>query len=261
MAEKKIRHSDLTATYLRLLDQQEFVEEELDYGIFEKHRPRLETLSAIGNSGVSVFDHFKREHIFYSPNFCSILGYDVDEIKSKGQQYLDDKIHKDDILVLIKNGILLLKLFYDFTSNEKRNFKLINEFRILNSEGKYIRVIEQHQVLELDNKENIWLSLSIIDVSPDQRIDEGVKSRLFNFVTGEMVPFSDESDRVVRDLTRREKEILKLVKEGLLSKEISDKLSISVHTVNTHRQRVLEKLGANNSIEAITLASGLGLLE
>ncbi|MBK6998073.1 MAG: helix-turn-helix transcriptional regulator [Lewinellaceae bacterium] len=54
---------------------------------------------------------------------------------------------------------------------------------------------------------------------------------------------------------------MKLVKDGLLSKEISNRLSISLHTVNTHRQRFLEKLGANNSLEAIIFASKFGLLE
>jgi DNA-binding CsgD family transcriptional regulator len=51
-----------------------------------------------------------------------------------------------------------------------------------------------------------------------------------------------------------------MVKDGYLSKEISDKFDISVHTVNTHRRKVLGKLGANNSMEAVVFASKLGLL-
>jgi DNA-binding CsgD family transcriptional regulator len=60
-------------------------------------------------------------------------------------------------------------------------------------------------------------------------------------------------------LTKREKEILGLIASGLLSKEIADKLFISVNTVNTHRQRILEKLDAGNSMEAIKYASSLGI--
>ena len=85
------------------------------------------------------------------------------------------------------------------------------------------------------------------------------KSQLLNIRTGSFIPFEVEQ-KVDLELTKRELEILKLVKEGYLSKEISDKLSISVHTVNTHRQKFLEKLGANNSFEALSLASKLGLL-
>lgn len=52
-------------------------------------------------------------------------------------------------------------------------------------------------------------------------------------------------------LTPREREVLALAKEGMFSKEISEKLNISVHTVNRHRQNILEKLQVDNMIEAI----------
>ncbi|HEX2901046.1 MAG TPA: helix-turn-helix transcriptional regulator, partial [Bacteroidia bacterium] len=61
-------------------------------------------------------------------------------------------------------------------------------------------------------------------------------------------------------LTSRELEVLSLIQQGHLSKEISDLLSISVHTVNTHRQHILEKLDAGNSMEAVQMAARLGLL-
>lgn len=60
-------------------------------------------------------------------------------------------------------------------------------------------------------------------------------------------------------LTDREKEILEMIRQGYLSKEISEKLSISFNTVNTHRQNILKKLNANNSFEAISYAKRLGL--
>ena len=43
-------------------------------------------------------------------------------------------------------------------------------------------------------------------------------------------------------------------------KEIADKLCISIHTVNIHRQNLLRKLGVQNSIEAIRLGQESGLL-
>jgi DNA-binding NarL/FixJ family response regulator len=114
-------------------------------------------------------------------------------------------------------------------------------------------------VLELDPNGQIWLMLNIVDMSPNQEESEESKSKLLNFRTGQIIAM-EENPRVQFELTNRETEILKLVKAGFLSKEISDKLSISVHTVNTHRQRFLEKLGANNSMEAVIFASKYGLL-
>ncbi|WP_288862135.1 LuxR C-terminal-related transcriptional regulator [uncultured Alistipes sp.] len=62
-------------------------------------------------------------------------------------------------------------------------------------------------------------------------------------------------------LTSREKQVLKLVRDGFLSEGISEQLRISVHMVNTYRQRIIEKLNVNNSLEAIRLAMRLGLLD
>jgi hypothetical protein len=65
--------SEIANIYFQILNQQQFVAEELDYSSFNKHIPTLEALAKIGNSGISVFDAYKKEHIFYSPNFCAIL--------------------------------------------------------------------------------------------------------------------------------------------------------------------------------------------
>ena len=148
----------------------------------------------------------------------------------------------------------------NFSEDEKTNYKLINEYRILNASNQYVRVVEQQQVLELDKRGNFWLALSILDISPNQDVNSGIKSQILNYRTGKFIPLIDTKENVNTALSAREIEILKMVKYGLLSKEISDKLSISVHTVNTHRQRVLEKLEANNSMEAIITASKLGII-
>jgi DNA-binding CsgD family transcriptional regulator len=260
---EKLKNQIFT-TFTELLKQQKFVAKELDYSILEKHKPLLLQLACLNNSGISIFDLYKNEHVFYSPNFCTLLGYRLDDIIEKGQGYLDEKIHPLDYIELNKNGISLIKLCYQFSNYEKMNYKLLNEYRILNTANKYVRVIEQHQLLELDIYGNIWLTLSLIDISPNQDISEGIKSQLFNFRTGEIILFQNENtnykEEIKISLTQREIQILQMVKSGLLSKEISDNLFISVHTVNTHRQRVLEKLGANNSMEAVVLASKLGLL-
>lgn len=251
---------NITKVFFELFDAQSFVGDELDYSILESHKPKLQMLSDIGNSLITVLDVYQKRHVFQSENFATVLGYNERDVAQYGEHFMNAKIHPDDFWGITKNGLTGFKLFLKMSENEKLNFKFINEFRVLNASGQYVRIIEQHQALELDNRGNLWLALSILDISPDQDLGKGLKSQLLNFRTGEFIPLlSDDSDIKVQ-LTQRETEILKLVKEGLLSKEISDRLSISIHTVNTHRQRVLEKLGANNSMEAVVLSSRLGLV-
>lgn len=253
-------NSSIEDIFFKFLEQFTFDEAQLDYSVVQKHALILQTLSDIGNSGTGIFDFNKRQIIFYSSNFGSLLGYASSDYATTGQQFFAGKMHPEDSLMLSMSGVSVLKIFNNFSSAEKLSHKVVNEYRMMDAQNHYVRLIEQYQVLELDPAGQLWLMLNIVDVSPNQGESEASKSQLLNFRTGKIIPL-EAPPKVRLELTKREIEILRLVKNGLLSKEISNKLSISVHTVNTHRQRFLEKLGANNSLEAIVFASKFGLLE
>ncbi len=55
-------------------------------------------------------------------------------------------------------------------------------------------------------------------------------------------------------LTSREIEILRLYVEGLINKEISDKLGISIRTVETHKNHIMRKLGLKSTVELVKYA-------
>ena len=55
-------------------------------------------------------------------------------------------------------------------------------------------------------------------------------------------------------LTRREKEVLELIADGLTNHEIADKLFVSVTTVDSHRKNLLAKLQAKNTAALVKLA-------
>ncbi len=55
-------------------------------------------------------------------------------------------------------------------------------------------------------------------------------------------------------LTKREEEIVTLVAKGLTSQEIAKKLFISPRTVETHRARIMDKLGVNNAAGLVRFA-------
>ena len=61
-------------------------------------------------------------------------------------------------------------------------------------------------------------------------------------------------------LTPREREILTLLGEGLVNKEIAVRLGISEHTVKTHLAAIYEKLDASNRAEAVATGLRRGLI-
>ena len=62
-------------------------------------------------------------------------------------------------------------------------------------------------------------------------------------------------------VTQRELEVLGLLADGLVTREIADRLFISVNTARNHVQRLIAKLGAHSRLEAVAIARRTGLLD
>lgn len=60
-------------------------------------------------------------------------------------------------------------------------------------------------------------------------------------------------------LTRREKEILQLLADGMKSSKIAEKLFLSNHTVDTHRKNMLQKFNVHNTQSLINRVKELGI--
>ena len=61
-------------------------------------------------------------------------------------------------------------------------------------------------------------------------------------------------------LTTREKEILKLVAQGNANKNIATRLKISIRTAETHRSRLIHKLGLKTTAALVKYALDKGLI-
>jgi DNA-binding NarL/FixJ family response regulator len=72
-------------------------------------------------------------------------------------------------------------------------------------------------------------------------------------------PSSDEVTCEPADLSPREFEVLKLIIKGQRTVEIADNLSLSVHTINSHRKNILKKLNLKSPAELIVYAVESGM--
>ena len=62
------------------------------------------------------------------------------------------------------------------------------------------------------------------------------------------------------DFSVRELDVIRLCREGLMGKEIADRLGISPHTVTTYKSRIFEKIGLNSTIEMVNYALQKGII-
>jgi PAS domain S-box-containing protein len=72
---------------------------------------------------------------------------------------------------------------------------------------------------------------------------------------------NEESVRMVFALTERERQVLVLIAEGRSTKETAARLGISYKTADSHRSRILEKLGVHETASMVRYAIRAGLIE
>jgi DNA-binding NarL/FixJ family response regulator len=84
-------------------------------------------------------------------------------------------------------------------------------------------------------------------------LDPGEAAELLQLVGERRARYEVEREALGR-LTQREREVLRLMAEGLDNQALADRLFVGVETVRTHVARLLRKLGVDSRLQAILLA-------
>lgn len=243
---------------------QNLTEETLDYSLLDDCWNRIDIVVKVEHDCRVITDVARDYCYIWGGFFANLIGLsDSDdyftEMDSGDEDEIYNRIHPED---LVDKRMLEYEFFkyVDGQPDEKKlDYKATCHLRIKDKSGRYIYVDNSTRIFRLSPNGKIWLILCRYDLSPVQDGADGMESRIINCATGEITE-PRLSERRSHILTDREKEILNLIKEGKLSKQIADILGISVNTVNRHRQNILGKLSVGNSVEAIRAASLMRLL-
>jgi two-component system, NarL family, nitrate/nitrite response regulator NarL len=97
-----------------------------------------------------------------------------------------------------------------------------------------------------------------------EEIEEAIRSayvgKLYLSLDINSVDVSEKMNKPMPIISSREKEVLKLIADGLTNPQIADKLFISLHTVDSHRKNLLTKFEVSNTASLIKLAAKHSML-
>jgi PAS domain S-box-containing protein len=117
--------------------------------------------------------------------------------------------------------------------------------------------------LQRSDDEFVWVEISGVPRSDDSSNFAGfmgsaidVSDRKRGFFTPD-----EESVRLVFALTERERQILVMIAEGMSTRQAAARLGISYKTADSHRSRILEKLGVHETASMVRYAIRAGLIE
>lgn len=245
-------------------ERQHLAGEMLDYSILDDCRKIIGLIVGVECDCRVITDASRDYCYIWGGNLARLMGLTESgdyftEMNSSDEDEIYNRIHPEDLV----DKRMLEYEFFKFVDERpgtlKLNYRATSRLRLRDRWGKYICVDNTTRVLRLSPAGKVWLILCHYAISPVQDVSDGIIPRIVNSFTGEIIELH-LSDRRARILTEREKEILNLIKGGKLSKQIAGELGISVHTVNRHRQNILEKLSVGNSVEAVMAATVMKLL-
>lgn len=233
------------AEFVRTMQQQTFDESNLDYSVLDHHAAFIRQLELIDGNYHEIFDMMTMRKAVVSSRLLAFLGFAT-------QEEADAAIVPDDAYRIVKIGTHFLRYGYTVDTPKRKHLKMTSDYRIRNAEGETVRLTEHHIPLELDARGNFWLILSSISLSPERDVSVPMRHRFTDVETGMMLLLSPKNDTLIQSpISDREAEVLELIAQGKSSKQIAGMLFISTNTVNTHRQRIIEKLGVSNTAQAV----------
>ncbi|MEO7800409.1 MAG: LuxR C-terminal-related transcriptional regulator [Ginsengibacter sp.] len=212
----------------------------------------------LGESYYFIMNHHNIGFDVVSPEVEQVLGYTVDEFDI---EFLNKSLHPDDLSWFLTFGHNMIEFFSQVPVDKLKKYKLRYDVRYKKKNGEYARILYQGIIIEHNDSGRLFRSLAFhTDITHIKNVGrpmlsyiglEGEPSHID--VAGENI-YEEQKE----ELTHREKQILKLLIEGKLSKDISNALNISKQTVDTHRKNMLHKKKLNNISELIAKAISHG---
>ncbi len=175
-----------------------------------------------------------------------MLGYAPHEFTF---DFVLNNYHPDDIHIV--HRVLSAALHYNTENvvNANTLFKLC--YRLRKKNGDYIKVLRTSSTFELNEKGNMVSNISTLTDISFLNIGNKVEW-LFDSQGLDRDKFKQLIEKSFEEyFSDRQLEIIRLLAKGHSSKSIADILSISKHTVDTHRRAMLKKANCLNTIELL----------
>jgi DNA-binding CsgD family transcriptional regulator len=242
----------------------------MNFNVFEEVQTAWELISGDGNLDLDEFNSrinkdfldtfqvgkfyyflldLQRLHFLYlHPDIEVVLGYKADEIDLN---FLLSKIHPDDQIVFLNHENTVVSFFSKLPADKFLKYKVAYDYRIMNTEGNYVRILHQVVVVQHDQTSIITTMGIHTDIT---HIKSSNKSTLsFIGLQDEPSFYNVEVKEIyipsTLQISKREKEVMLLMMKGMTSKQIAAVLAISSHTVATHRKNIFKKTNSKTFFE------------
>ncbi|MFT7233971.1 MAG: DNA-binding CsgD family transcriptional regulator [Cyclobacteriaceae bacterium] len=209
---------------------------------------------AAGSYYYYIFNFNSLKMDYVSPDVHKVLGIEAIEFTLESML---GSIHPDDLEKMREKEKAASKFKYiKIPPDHIKDYKTVYVLRFLTKTGEVKKILHQSKAIEVsdDNRAarvlGVHTDISYLKAPIDHKISF-ISSKYPSYYS--LDPSNLELEQQVNDrFTKQEVNIIELISKGHSGNEIADLLFISHHTVKTHKQNILRKSNAKNTVHLIT---------
>jgi len=215
----------------------------------------------VGDFYYFIFNCTTAQIEWTSNSITKILG--IDSPAEFTIDFILENIHPEDLPYFLDFENQVTLFFNQLPTDKVLKYKVSYDYRMRRKDGTYVRILQQAVTVQTNLEGAV---IRVLDVHTDiSHLKKENGSKLsFIGLEGEpsILEFAYSKDFLTNTskLTKREKQILKLIAEGFSSNEIGEKLFIASITVKKHRQNILKKTDCKNITQLINECTLQGLI-
>src|SRR5690606_5998532 len=214
---------------------------------------KMLNLFQVGDYCYFIFSPPEMRMEYTNDSITKLLGYTPEEFTL--EKFLD-VIHPDDLATYLNFEATITDFWKNLPPEKVFRYKTRYDFRIRCKDGQIKRLLQQVAVIQSDDEGAVLRTFVIFtDISDLKQRNKMVLS----IIGLEGEPSYIDIQRVQKlvphksILTKREKQVFQLLVDGYQSQEIAEILTISPHTVGSHRKNIFKKTNANTVLQLVKL--------
>jgi DNA-binding CsgD family transcriptional regulator len=191
---------------------------------------------------------------YVSRNAGAVFGYSPEYmIRNSGVDRYFNHIHESDQNDLYQCFEELHDYYESMMPEEHSKYRAVFHYRFKKPNGQYIYMYDEKASIHLRGSGTLYYVL-FRDITAEKPFS-GVKVELFrqDEELSKIREFKPSAERTA--LSKREQELVSLMRQGLSTKEIAWYLKISQNTVRNIKSKMFEKYNVNNSIELLNMTA------
>ncbi|HIC8645907.1 LuxR C-terminal-related transcriptional regulator [Elizabethkingia meningoseptica] len=222
---------------------------------------------AIGPYFSYIFNTVEMRRTWVSDNIDKFTPYSKEDWLNSDSKFFINLIHPDDIFYLLGAFEFAGKIGFNIAASDQKKEIYFNYYsRMIDPQGEYRWILIQSPLQYFNADHQSEAALVVITDLSHFKISSMPLLSIMDHHNHEMQYFKHFDQKMTEiemkrpNITKREKEILGLMAQGLNSPQIAEKLSISYHTVERHKENLRAKTNAKTAAELIAYTMTHSLL-